>query len=74
MQKALEKLNGLRNTTDQEKIYRIIEEVTQQKNKKFRHRILIKKGQKLISVNIEAAGFFFTQNTVTFLVTKDKQK
>lgn len=74
LEKAIAKLNMLRGTNETEKIYKLIEEAKRTNEIRFRDRILVKQGQKFISVNIEDAGLFFTQNTITFLLTKNKQK
>ena len=39
-----------------------------------RERILVKQGQKMITINCDDIGYFFTKNAVTFFITKDKKK
>ncbi len=73
LEKAIAKLSGLR-ATQTENIYRLIEDVHDNKEAKFRNRILIRKGQKMISVTMDEVSLFFTRNNVTFLVAKNKQK
>ena len=73
LEKALLKLDTLR-AAGQEGIHRFIEESRDKKTTDYRERILVKQGQKMVSVSIADAGLFFTHNTVTFLITKNKQK
>ncbi|MBS1948652.1 MAG: response regulator transcription factor [Bacteroidetes bacterium] len=74
LQRALLKLKGLRNSGEQDGIQNLIEEMRRAKTMKYRERILVKTGQKMVSVNIDEIGVFFTYKTLNYLITKNKQK
>ncbi len=41
---------------------------------KFRERFLVKKGHKMISIDISDVGYFTIHNTLNYLITRDKQR
>ncbi|MEJ0104335.1 MAG: LytTR family DNA-binding domain-containing protein [Bacteroidota bacterium] len=56
-------------------LQQLIHEMTVPADKKqYRNRFLVKSGQKMISVETGEAGYFTIQNTINFLITKEKQK
>jgi len=55
------------------KIDRLLLALNPQKGK-FRERFLIKKGHKMISVDINDVGYFTIHNTINYLITRDKQR
>lgn len=75
LKRALNKLKTLQHTPQaHENIYRMMEELRRSQAASYRDRILIKKGQKMIPVEISETALFFSMNAVCFLVTKNKQK
>jgi len=55
------------------KIDMLLEALNPQKNK-FRERFLIRKGHKMISVDIKYVAYFTIHNTLNYLITCDKQR
>lgn len=74
LKRALDKLKELRDTGEQEGIQNLLEQMRHLKTLPYRERILVRAGQKMISVTVDDIGTFFTQNSLSYLLTKDKQK
>ncbi|WP_421870813.1 LytR/AlgR family response regulator transcription factor [Marinoscillum sp.] len=55
---------------DFESLYDLI----QNQKKSFKSRFLIKSGVKIVAVSIEKVAYFYSQNKLTYLVTKDGKK
>ncbi len=63
------KANG-RFPADFESLYDLI----QNQKKSYKSRFLIKSGVKIVAVSIEKVAYFYSQNKLTYLVTKDGKK
>jgi len=76
LQEAFEKLKTYRsadqgeNKTDFESLMQMI----QSGNKSFKSRFMIKVGQKILAVPVEKIAFFYSQNKMSYLVTKEGKK
>lgn len=55
---------------DFESLYDLI----QNQKKSFKSRFLIKSGVKIVAVSVEKVAYFYSQNKLTYLVTKDGKK
>lgn len=55
---------------DFESLYEII----QNQRKSFKSRFLVKAGQKIVAVPIEKVAYFYSQNKLSYLVTKEGKK
>ncbi len=71
---AINKLKELRHTSEQENLYQAIRNIQYKKEDEIRERILVKQGQKMITIHCNDVGYFFTQHAVTYLIAKDKKK
>jgi two-component system response regulator LytT len=49
-------------------------ELIQNKKKSFKSRFLIKIGHKIVAVPVEKIAYFFSQNKLTYIVTKDGKR
>ena len=71
---ALHKLEELRQRGEPDKIYQAIKNMYDKKEGEIRERILVKQGQKMITIHCNDIGYFITQNAITFFITKDQKK
>jgi DNA-binding LytR/AlgR family response regulator len=81
---ALDKFNNLRNQpvresaenkSQQQSIERLVETlVAQQHGEKYRSRFLVKSGQRLMPIGSEAISYFFTEDKIVFMRTRDNNK
>jgi len=58
--------------TNYAKINEVIQRLSSKKN--YRSRFLIKKGEQLLYVSIDEVAYFYSENSLTFLISKDKQR
>lgn len=54
--------------------YGKIMEMMQAGNKQYKSRFMIKVGQKILAVPVEKIAYFFSQNKLSYVVTKDGKK
>jgi len=74
LKRALDKLKHLRGPGEQPGIQNVLDEMRRMKTSTYRERILVKAGQKMISVPMDDVGMFFTNKSLNYLLTKTKQK
>ena len=56
------------------KMEKLMQEFKTSNGSAYRNRFLVRQGQKLIPIDINDIGYFSSKNSLTFLVTKLKQK
>ncbi len=75
---AFEKLAAFRNSEVNDSLnvpdYSKILELVKSGNKEYKSRFMIKVGQKITAVPTEQISFFYSQNKLTYLVTKEGRK
>ena len=81
---ALDKFKNLRKQsvsedtksgTQQQSIERLVETlVAQQHGEKYRNRFLVKSGQRLMPIGSESISYFFTEDKIVFMRTKENNK
>jgi two-component system LytT family response regulator len=74
LKRALDKFRDLRGAGEQRGIQNVLDEMRRMKASTYRERILVKAGQKMISIPIDDVGMFFTNKSLNYLLTKTKQK
>jgi len=74
LKRALDKLKNLRESGQQPGIQNVLDEMRRMKTSTYRERILVKAGQKMISIPMDDVGMFFTNKSLNYLLTKTKQK
>ena len=74
LKRALDKFRDLRGPGEQPGIQNVLDEMRRMKTSTYRERILVKAGQKMISIPIDDVGMFFTSKSLNYLLTKTKQK
>ncbi|HYK46038.1 MAG TPA: LytTR family DNA-binding domain-containing protein [Parafilimonas sp.] len=74
LKRALDKLKNLRESGEQPGIQNVLDEMRRMKTSTYRERILVKAGQKMISIPMDDVGMFFTNKSLNYLLTKTKQK
>jgi len=55
-------------------IEKLINELKQQQAKTWRSRFLVKRGQRLISVEVRDIAYFYAEDRLSFFITWDRQK
>ncbi|MEQ9306073.1 MAG: LytTR family DNA-binding domain-containing protein [Marinoscillum sp.] len=68
--KFTERKENNRFPADFESLYDLI----QNQKKSFKSRFLIKAGTKIVAVSVEKVAYFYSQNKLTYLVTKEGKK
>lgn len=71
---ALYKLEDLRHSAEPDATYQAIRNIYNRKGNEVRERILVKQGQKMITIHCDDVSYFISKNTVTFFITKDQKK
>src|SRR4029079_16852059 len=74
LKRALDKFRDLRGPGEQRGIQNVLDEMRRMKASTYRERILVKAGQKMISIPIDDVGMFFTNKSLNYLLTRTKQK
>lgn len=76
LQDALHKWKSLRTASSESSaIHQLQHLLTEfKKPMQYRERFLVRQGQKMLSVSVGDIAFFCARNTLTYLVTKTKQK
>ena len=55
-------------------IENLVKQITVRGASGYRQRFLVKTGQRMVSVDVGQAAYFFTRNSVSFMVTQNQQK
>jgi len=74
LKNAFDKLKHLRASGEQPGIQNVLDEMRRMKTSTYRERILVKAGQKMISILMDDVGMFFTNKSLNYLLTRSKQK
>ncbi|MEO1258803.1 MAG: LytTR family DNA-binding domain-containing protein [Bacteroidota bacterium] len=74
LEKAFTKFEKLYNRKDAPNIENIKKLISSFAPKEYQTRFLIKSGQQLNFINVEEIAYFFSENSLSFLVSKNKKK
>lgn len=74
LERALDKFSKRNQESKQVAPYGDLLKLISEQKKKFKSRFLIKVGQKIKAVAVEKVAYFYSQNKLTYLITKDNQR
>lgn len=76
LEAAFQKLKIFHGKQNDESLpdYKKLMEVMQSGNKQYKSRFMIKVGQKILAVPVEKIAYFFSQNKLSYIVTKEGKK
>lgn len=74
LSRALDKYKSYFKPAQNLDIEKLLQSFKQSEAKAYRNRFLVKSGQKYISIETSDIAYFYLEDRVTFLITKDKAK